>query len=201
MKSTAVKGEFIQRRAEGQSYDTIAQALKISKSTCSAWEAELSAQIALRKQQELNDLYNQYGLVKTARIKRLGDTLAKIDEAIEAADLTQIPPEKLLRLKLEYARELRDEYKGSAEALLPNEGSATDSNVYFVLVNIYNRLSSGEISVQQAKVELEALQQLKGAFDRATSEDLFPEFSKHVDLDNPKTLEMLVAALDDEEGD
>lgn len=201
MKSTAVKGEFIQRRAEGQSYDTIAQALKISKSTCSAWEAELGAQIALRKQQELNDLYNQYGLVKTARIKRLGDTLAKIDEAIEAADLTQIPPEKLLRLKLEYARELRDEYKGSAEALLPNEGSATDSNVYFVLVNIYNRLSSGEISVQQAKVELEALQQLKGAFDRATSEDLFPEFSRHIDLDNPKTLEMLVAALDDEEGD
>lgn len=201
MKSTAVKSEFIQRRAEGQSYDTIAQALQISKSTCSAWEAELGAQIALRKQQELNDLYNQYGLVKTARIKRLGDTLAKIDEAIEAADLTQIPPEKLLRLKLEYARELRDEYKGSAEALLPDEGSGTDSNVYFVLVNIYNRLSSGEISVQQAKVELEALQQLKRAFERATSEDLFPELSRHVDLDDPKTLEMLVAALDDAEGD
>lgn len=200
MKSTAVKGEFIQRRAEGQSYDTIAQALKISKSTCSAWEAELGAQIALRKQQELNDLYNQYGLVKTARIKRLGDTLAKIDEAIEAVDLTQIPPEKLLRLKLEYARELRDEYKGSAEALLPDEGSATDSNVYFVLVNIYNRLSSGEISVQQAKVELEALQQLKGAFDRATSEDLFADLKGHVDLDDPRTLEMLVADMD-EEGD
>ena len=201
MKSTAVKGEFIQRRAEGQSYDTIAQALKISKSTCSAWEAELGAQIALRKQQELNDLYNQYGLVKTARIKRLGDTLAKIDKAIEAVDLTQIPPEKLLRLKLEYARELRDEYKGSAEALLPDAGSATDSNVYFVLVNIYNRLSSGEISVQQAKVELEALQQLKGAFDRATSEDLFADLKGHVDLDDPRTLEMLVADLDDEEGD
>lgn len=200
MKSTAVKGEFIQRRAEGQSYDTIAQALKISKSTCSAWEAELGAQIALRKQQELNDLYNQYGLVKTARIKRLGDTLAKIDKAIEAVDLTQIPPEKLLRLKLEYARELRDEYKGSAEALLPDEGSATDSNVYFVLVNIYNRLSSGEISVQQAKVELEALQQLKGAFDRATSEDLFADLKGHVDLDDPRTLEMLVADMD-EEGD
>jgi len=68
-------------------------------------------------------------------------------------------------------------------------------------VNIYNRLSSGEISVQQAKVEIEALQQLKGAFDRATSEDLFPGFSKHIDLDDPKTLEMLVAALDDAEGD
>lgn len=201
MKSTAVKSEFIQRRAEGQSYDTIANALQVSKSTCSAWEAELGAQITLRKQQELNDLYNQYGLVKAARIKRLGDTLAKIDEAIDAADLTQIPPEKLLRLKLEYARELRDEYKGNVEALLPDDGSATDSNVYFVLVNIYNRLSSGEISVQQAKVEIEALQQLKGAFDRATSEDLFPGFSKHIDLDDPKTLEMLVAALDDAEGD
>lgn len=201
MKSTAVKGEFIQRRAEGQSYDTIAQALKISKSTCSAWEAELGAQIALRKQQELNDLYNQYGLVKAARIKRLGDTLAKIDEAIEATDLTKIPPEKLLRLKLEYARELRDEYKGSADALLPDEGSATDSNIYFVLVNIYNRLSSGEISVQQAKVELEALQQLKGAFDRATSQDLFPDLKGHIDLDDPRTLEMLVAAMDDAEGD
>ena len=131
MKPTAVKNEFVQRRAQGESYDSIAKALGISKSTCSAWEAELGAQIALRKQQELNDLYNQYGLVKAARIRRLGDTLSRLDEAIAAADLTTIPPEKLLRLKLEYTRELREEYTGAAEALLPDANSATDSNVYY----------------------------------------------------------------------
>lgn len=201
MKPTAVKNEFVQRRAQGESYDSIAKALGISKSTCSAWEAELGAQIALRKQQELNDLYNQYGLVKAARIRRLGDTLSRLDEAIAAADLTAIPPEKLLRLKLEYTRELREEYTGTAEALLPDASSATDSNVYYVLVNIYNRLSNGEISVQQAKVELDALQQLKGALEKATSNDLFADLAGHRDLDDPQTLEMLVAALDDSEED
>ena len=68
MKSLETKQEFIRRRANRESYATIADALNISKSTCSAWESELSAEIALQRQDNLNALYSAYGMTKAARI-------------------------------------------------------------------------------------------------------------------------------------
>ena len=41
MKPQETKTEFIKLRAEGKSYSYIAEALHISKSTCTAWETEL----------------------------------------------------------------------------------------------------------------------------------------------------------------
>jgi len=201
MKPTAVKSEFIQRRAEGQSYTTIARALKISKSTCSAWEAELAAKIALRRQEELNALYQQYGAVKAARIRRLGETLGRIDEALEAADLTQVAPEKLLDFKLKYTAALKDEYTGTAETLLPTEEAASDSNVYYCLINVYNRLSSGEITVKQAQQELSTIQHIKTALGRATTQDLLADAFGHRELEAPQTLETIATLLDEEEAE
>jgi len=117
MKSLETKQEFIRRRANRESYATIADALHISKSTCSAWDSELSAEIALQRQDQLNDLYSAYGMVKQSRIERRGQTMRRIDDALTQADLTQIAPEKLLELKLKYAAAMRDEYTGATEAL------------------------------------------------------------------------------------
>lgn len=202
MKPTAVKSEFIQRRAEGQSYSTIARALKISKSTCSAWETELAAAIALRRQEELNALYRQYGVMKEARIRRLGQTLERIDEALDAVDLTQVAPEKLLDFKLKYTAALKDEYTGAAETMLPTAEAASDSNVYYCLINVYNRLSSGEITVKQAQQELSTINHIQTAFGKATTQDLIADAFGRRELDAPQTLEMITALLeDDEEGE
>lgn len=169
MKSLETKQEFIRRRANRESYATIADALHISKSTCSAWDSELSAEIALQRQDQLNDLYSAYGMVKQARIERLGQTMRRIDDALTQADLTQIAPEKLLELKLKYAAAMRDEYTGATEALPLPADRGTDNGAYYAIADLFQRLRDGEITTQQAKTELQAIQAMNTAHDRATN--------------------------------
>lgn len=101
--------QYVQLRAEGKSYEQIARELNISKSTCTEWERALAAQIDEVKRAKLNELIEAYGMTKEARIKNLGDTLEKIDKALQAADFSQVDIDKLLTLKLKYAEQLKAE--------------------------------------------------------------------------------------------
>ena len=56
MKPNELKQQFIEARADGKSYSTIAGELHISKSTCTAWERELKDQIDALKKEQLNAL-------------------------------------------------------------------------------------------------------------------------------------------------
>lgn len=168
-KSTETKNVFIELRAAGESYASIARTLHISKSTCSAWETELSAQIALRKQDMLNDLYTAYGMVKAARIKRLGDTLNQIDGALRKVDLSTIAPEKLLAYKLKYAEALKNEYTGAIEALPTSNERGSTYNVYYACADLFDRVRNGEITQQQAKIELASISAMQRAHDGATN--------------------------------
>lgn len=169
MKTLEIQHEFIRRRANGESYAAIADALHISKSTCSAWDSKLSAEIALQRQDQLNDLYTAYGLVKAARIERLGQTMRQIDEALADADLTAIAPEKLLELKLKYAAAMKDEYTGVSEALPLPTDRGTDSSAYYAISDLFQRLRDGEITTQQAKTELQTIQAMNKAHEMATN--------------------------------
>ena len=73
-KPHEVKTQFIQLRAEGQSYSKIAKELNISKSTCTAWERELQAQIQELKANSYRNYTRSYYMTKEARVKRLGNT-------------------------------------------------------------------------------------------------------------------------------
>jgi len=169
MKSLATQQEFIRRRANRESYATIAEALGISKSTCSEWDSKFSAQIALERQDELNALYTSYGLVKAARIERLGQTMQQIDAALADVDFSAIAPEKLLELKLKYAAAMKDEYTGATEALPLPAQRGTDESTYYALADLFDRLRNGEITTAQAKTEMQAIQAMNTAHDRATN--------------------------------
>lgn len=169
MKSLETKQEFIRRRANRESYAAIANALHISKSTCSAWDSELNAEIALQRQDNLNDLYNAYGMAKAARVERLGQTMRKIDDALAQADFTSIAPEKLLDLKLKYAAAMKEEYTGATEALPPPADRGTADGAYYAISDLFQRLRDGEITTQQAKTELQTIQAMNKAHDMATN--------------------------------
>lgn len=49
-------------------------------------------------------------MTREARIKTLGTAIQGIEEALAQKDLTELPADKLLKLKLKYERELRTEY-------------------------------------------------------------------------------------------
>jgi hypothetical protein len=197
-KSLAVKQDFVQRRAEGQSYTVIAAALHISKSTCSAWESALQGEIVQRRQEELNTLYQQYGMLKTSRIKRLGQTLDRIDAALESVDLTQLDPAKLLDYKLKYSAALKSEFTGAIEALPPERIAGTPSETYYTIAAIYERLRNGEIDTAQAKLELEAVEKMRAAYKKATEKPAFDlGLVDYSELDEKQTLEALLAAATD----
>lgn len=110
MKSQSKKEQFIFLRAENESYAEIAQKLGISKSTCQKWNDELEFAISEQKQENLERLYNAYFMTKESRIKKLGDSLEKIDNALEKADFSTLPADKLLDLKLKYTNALKEEF-------------------------------------------------------------------------------------------
>lgn len=164
MKPQETKTEFIRLRAEGRSYSYIADKLHISKSTCSSWEAELKGAITELRQEQLSELYSSYAMTKEARIKKLGDTLESINTALNGADLTEIPPEKLLDFKLKYTEALKGEYTGSGtpyqftDRLDPKE-------IVIALGDLLNRVRAGEVTAEQANRESTVIANLLKAYD------------------------------------
>lgn len=163
MKSDDMKQEFIKLRAEGKSYRAIAEQLGISKNTCAEWEKALSDEVSRLRQENLEALYSEYGMMREARIRRLGDTLSSIDAAIEKVDLSTIAPEKLLDLRLKYAAAIRDEYRSSPSFTGLN---GTSQSCLEAVLEVYRRSAAGEISTDQAKTELQIIDKAKEAYER-----------------------------------
>ena len=165
MKPQETKTEFIRLRAEGRSYSYIADTLHISKSTCSSWEKELQDAIAELKQEQLNELYNSYAMTKEARVKKLGETLNRINEALEAVDLSEIPAEKLLDFKLKYTEALKGEYTGGGKAYQLNSSNIEAKDIVQAYGDLLARVQAGEISTEQASRESAVLANLLKAYD------------------------------------
>ncbi len=164
MKPQETKTEFIRLRAEGRSYSYIADTLHISKSTCSSWEKELQDAIAELKQEQLNELYSSYYMTKEARIKKLGETLNRINEALEAVDLSEIPAEKLLDFKLKYTEALKEEYTGTGKPYSFSE-KIEPKEIVEALGDLLERIRAGEVTAEQASRESTVIANLLKAYD------------------------------------
>lgn len=164
LKPTEDKTKFISLRAEGKSYTYISKELGISKSTCTAWEQELKEQIADLKGEQLNELYDSYYMTKEARIKKLGNTLERINTALDKVDLSTIAPEKLLDFKLKYSEALKEEYTGQSEPF--NLSDKLDpKEIVTALEDLLNRVRAGDITAEQANRESTVLANLLKAFE------------------------------------
>lgn len=163
MKPIELKQEYIRLRAEGKSYSYIADQLHISKSTCTKWERDLAAEIDELKRAELAELYESYSMTKQARIKRLGDTLEKINTALEQADFSEVDPAKLLDFKLKYTEALKGEYVGQKKAIEPETIEAKD--IVEAFADLLDRTRAGDITADQAQRESLILSNLLKAYD------------------------------------
>ena len=168
MKSTEKKEQFIMLRIEGFSFSEIARQLSISKSTCSKWEQDFSEQIRAGRSERLSDLYTLYGVGKARYIEKLGETLRQIDEALLTVDLSKIPPEKLLKLKLEYEEKLQAQH---AEPAPDGESfkDFTNEELLQAVASLYERVKAGGVSAQQTRAELATLEGVQRAIAQANS--------------------------------
>lgn len=164
MKPAELKQEYIRLRAEGRSYSYITDKLHISKSTCTKWEKQLEADIAQLKREELNTLYDSYHMKKEARIRQLGDTLERVDDALSGVDLTEVAPEKLLDFKLKYTEALQREYTGTEPAFKLGD-SLQPTDIVNAFADLLNRVRAGEVTTEQANRESLILSNLLKAYD------------------------------------
>ena len=169
MKPMELKQQYIQLRAEGKSYSTIAEQLHISKSTCTKWERDLAKEIDELKRAELAELYESYSMTKKARIQKLGDTLDKINKALEQVDLSEVDPVRLMDYKLKYMEALKAEYVGMKPAVTPDKMDAR--SILEALTDLLDRTRDGDITNDQAQRESMILSNILKAYDSTELKD------------------------------
>ena len=126
-------------------------------------EKALAAEIDELKRAELAELCESYSMTKEARIRRQGDTLEKINAALEQADFSTVDPAKLLDYKLKYTEALKGEYIGTKPAL---ELESVDAkSILAAFADLLNRVRAGEVSTEQTQKESGILTQLLKAYD------------------------------------
>ena len=164
MKPNDQKNEFIRLRAEGKSYTAIGKELSISKATCTAWERELKAEIAEKKKEQLEEMYQAYYMTREARITKLGQALESIEDALSKADLTQVSPEKLLDYKLKYMEALKQEFIDTTPAI-PLDDTFNPRDIIVVLADLLKRIRNRETNLDQATRETMVIANILKAYE------------------------------------
>lgn len=164
MKPNDQRNEFIRLRAEGKSYTAIGKELNISKATCTAWEKELKAEIADKKKEQLEEMYEAYYMTREARITKLGQTLESIEDALSQVDLTQVSPEKLLDHKLKYMEALKQEFIDTTPAI-PLDDSFNPRDIIVVLADLLKRIRNRETNLDQATRETMVIANILKAYE------------------------------------
>ena len=163
MKSTDKKLEFIKARAAGKSYATIAKELRVSASTIYEWNKELAEEVGKAKAEALKELYTQYGMTAQARLEVLGKQLDKLNNAIEQADLTTVPAEKLLEIRLKTINTIRSEYIEPTGTALP-QVPLGPQGLLMAYTNLLERSQSG-LPLERIQTELQILSAAGRAYD------------------------------------
>jgi transcriptional regulator with XRE-family HTH domain len=109
MKSLDIKEQFVELRAEGKSYDVIAEALGVSKQTLISWSKDLAEEINNLKAVTIDAIQEKYLANKQARVEMFGIMLRKVREELEKRDLSDIPTSQLTEILFKFSNNLRQE--------------------------------------------------------------------------------------------
>jgi hypothetical protein len=165
---TEQKNQFIELRAKGYSYRKIAKELNISTGTLTAWDRELSEEIRELKALQLEELYSKYYMLKESRIEQLGGTLKKINTELNKRDFEDISTDKLLDHKIKYMQALQEEYIDLSQDNIKTKLNAQE--IIGEIVNLLQRLKSGEITREQAYRENYILMNILKAYEASILE-------------------------------
>ena len=95
---------FVTQRAQGKSFDKIAENLGISKQTLIKWQGELFAQIREQEFYEVQTITEAYAVTRRQRFdataRTLGAVLAELARRVDTDQLADMATDKLVNLAL-----------------------------------------------------------------------------------------------------
>ena len=114
-KTIEEKQKFIQLRAQGLSFESIAKELSVSKPTLIKWNAELYGEVQEAQFYEQENLLENYKLMRKQRFefycKLLSAALAELESRAAAGKLQEVPTEKLLIMAEQLEKRVQQETK------------------------------------------------------------------------------------------
>jgi hypothetical protein len=159
MKDMATKQKFIELRAGDKSIRAIAKQLHISKDTASNWDKKFCTEIATSKNERLQELYKEYGMVKESRIRRIGEILQGLDEEIDRRfdpennwTLRDMPMKDLLAMRQAYQAELNKEYA----PVIAATGKDTRDTIRANFMAFMLKVQAGEINTSDMQKQAAA---------------------------------------------
>ena len=100
INKTDKQQDFIELRAKGNSFDTIAKQLEVSKGTLINWSRDLEDEIQNYSALELDALKEKYLISKKHQIQSYGEQLATVREELSNRDLSDVKTEKLIEVEV-----------------------------------------------------------------------------------------------------
>ena len=100
INKTDKQHDFIELRAKGNSFDTIAKQLEVSKGTLINWSRDLEDEIQNYSALELDTLKEKYLISKKHQIQSYGEQLATVREELSSRDLSDVKTEKLIEVEI-----------------------------------------------------------------------------------------------------
>ena len=101
---------FVMQRAQGKSFDKIADDLGITKQTLIKWQGELFSQIREQEFFEVQAITEAYAVTRRQRFdataKALHAVLAELSRRIDTDQLAELPTDKLVNLALTLEKRL-----------------------------------------------------------------------------------------------
>jgi len=123
MKGAKVKEKFIELRAEGMSFESIAQELETSRPTLMKWAKEFENEVSELMFVEFESLFERYKMLRVERVRRYGEQLELIREALKEKDLKDVPATKLLDMALVLEDRIKGEMRDVSHASVETKAS------------------------------------------------------------------------------
>jgi len=108
MKDLETRERFVELRAQGRSFDSIAKELNVSKSALLKWGQELEKEINNAKYYAYQRLIEQYKLTKVERANFIMQALQRVNDAIGQKDVQALSIKELLMLSEKLENQLKD---------------------------------------------------------------------------------------------
>jgi transcriptional regulator with XRE-family HTH domain len=106
MKDLATQEQFVELRAQGMSFATIAERLGVAKSTLIAWSKDSKYEIGNLRQIHIEAIHEKYRMGAERKVEMFAKQLDTVEGELAKRDMATIPTERLFDLLIKLTREL-----------------------------------------------------------------------------------------------